>query len=288
MASSVDSSVKRMIARVNELETARRLVMMRLKEAEVNLTYLTEEQVRHKQNNAALCDKETALMRQLQNAVEDQRILENRHRKHLHMVDVSIKEEPRLLQIAQEKIHEATGQRDQWMKRAESLITAQRKWKSTEECTEEKKAQLDALLAQIQQLESEEQSLLAEEAEAALARQLQRQQQMQQQQQQAVSMDHNNNNNNNTTTALNGAVGTAAALAGMKARMEADATSAEEYVIQSNRQCSIVQREVTDLEKRMAEFRQWLGDSNATKHQLEADVAEIQLALNRKICSQCC
>lgn len=276
MASSVDSSVKRMISRINEMETSRRLVMMRLKETEVNLSYLAEEQTRHKQNNASLLDKEASLVRQLQAAVEEQRQLQTRHQQNILSVATAIQQEPALLRLAEQKIEQATSQRDLWVKRTELLSSAQRKWKATEDSMEEKKQQLEVILKEIQELEMEEQALLAEEAEAAVARQLQRQQQQQQQVEVPSLAD-----------AMPQMVGGAAALVAIKARMESEAVSAEEYVVQSTRQCSIVQREVNDLEKRMGEFHQWLNESNATKQQLEAEVAEIQLALTRKVCTQC-
>lgn len=280
MATSVDASVHQLMAKIQDLDTRRRVSMMCSKELETKLSFASEEHSSLLRDVTALTERESTLKRTLELLADEQRQLQLRSESSQRSLQCAEKEEPLLMTAAESALTAAQSKLRLWNDENAALASTVQKWFGGSETTSFAE-KLESLSAEILQLQSEEQSLVAFLAEA------------EQNRSKAPSLPagqlKSTCSSNEDAAALQASEieSLQMKLSAVSAAVECQSKAVEELSSQSARQKAILSREVRELTNRVEELQHSVADTLATNEELSASIAEMSSALHRCTCSSC-
>ncbi|KAH8613684.1 hypothetical protein ERJ75_000727800 [Trypanosoma vivax] len=122
----MESSVTSLIDLLNSVETRRRVVMMKRKEAEMRLSFVTEEQQQLQEQSARNQVREAELKKELDHLLEEQRQIQLQLMMGTDAVRQSEIEETLLIGHMRDQLERVEGLLSQWHDHAQTLEDIQK------------------------------------------------------------------------------------------------------------------------------------------------------------------
>lgn len=287
---SSDTAVTALVGHMNEIETRRRLLMMRVKEAETRLAHCEDDAAAAAKEGAALAEKEAAATARLAQLHEEQRILSQQLSDGTGHLRKSELEEPFLLGNATEQRKGAAQQLANWGAQTDRLGAVTALWASN--------TLVAPLLKSLAAADAEARAAAAEEKRLveAIA---------------AAMVAASRPLSNPSADAKGGCAAQEVAAAAYNASDKADddnddaaaadtpdtprcraqiASLRRDLTLEETAAVRLAQgpqREVDDLRERRAELQLWVDAADAKTAAAKTLMAELQAAMEARMCRSC-
>ncbi|AAZ11925.1 uncharacterized protein TEOVI_000099000 [Trypanosoma equiperdum] len=272
----MESSVASLMEHLNAVETRRRVVMMKRKEAETRLSFVTEEHQQLEQQRVLSEAREVELKKELDHLLEEQRQAQLQLMSGADTIRQSEVEETLLTEHVQKQVSKSETLVAEWVCHLQELDNLQKLWESDNAATS-LQIRINALKEDIVKLHSEKERLEKDVKKALEASMIR------------------------GAGALNPAVVVpgppterceeeeeyAAAVAQLREQLELEQRDLEELGAQNARQIAVLDREVADLVGRSTELEQWLTDTIGARDQTLSSIELLPTCLKNKLCVSC-
>ncbi|KEG15620.1 hypothetical protein DQ04_00021180 [Trypanosoma grayi] len=263
----MESSVASLMDHLNGVETRRRVVMMKRKEAETRLAFATEEQQQLEQQSALNEAREAELKKELDHLLEEQRQVQLQLMSGTDTVRHSEVEEALLIEHVRAQASKAEALVAAWRGHAQELDEVHQAWGNDDAAAplQQRIAHLDSEAARLcGEKEQRERAITAAlEAHALRAA--------------GVAADPGQS----TPT------GDGVAAIQLGEQLGLQQRELAELQAQHARQLAALEREVADLTSRSVELAQWLTDTVGSRDQVLMNIQLLQLCLSSGICAAC-
>ncbi|CCD15089.1 unnamed protein product [Trypanosoma congolense IL3000] len=271
----MESSVASLMEHLNGVETRRRIVMMKRKEAEAKLSFVTEEQQSLEQQRSANELREAELKKELDHLLEEQRQIQLQLMTGADTIRQSEVEETLLMEHVQSQVSKSEALVEEWSTHLEALEKLQKAWETDNVAA--------PLVKHLEELEEESTKLhnRNEQLESSIKE----------------AVQANNTRIAAMTTSAPVPTGSPTvqkstedhdvAVAQLMERLELEMRDLDELRAQNARQIAAVDREVTDLIDRSTELGQWLGDTITSRDQTLANIQLLPKCLASSFCVSC-
>ncbi|KAG8346471.1 hypothetical protein TRVL_02707 [Trypanosoma vivax] len=266
----MESSVTSLIDLLNSVETRRRVVMMKRKEAEMRLSFVTEEQQQLQEQSARNQVREAELKKELDHLLEEQRQIQLQLMMGTDAVRQSEIEETLLIGHMRDQLERVEGLLSQWHDHAQTLEDIQQAWNA------------DGAAAPLQQrivdLEAETANLHSSVEQ--LERDIQRKKQVR------ASLCAGITTITSPQAILTGEVAECVDTR-IKEQLELKRNELLELRAQHSRQAAALDREVADMTSRSTELAQWLADTIGSRDQALASIRALYACVDSGVCAAC-
>lgn len=275
---SADATVTALVNHMNAIETRRRLLMMRVKEAETRLTHLEDDGASAAKEETALVEKEAATRTRLTQLHEEQRVLAVHLSDGSGQLRKSETEEPFLLGNATEQRKMAATQLVNWKAQLVRLEEVKGAWSGNTltgpllDAIEKTDTSIAALVAEEKAIvESIATAMVANSANAAAA----------------TVVNGSAVNGNCSSPRLSSAVDNRPDTPRCRQQIANLTRLIAEEETASARISNGAQREVDSLHEREAELQKWVNAAKEKAHIAQRLTAQLQASLNARMCRGC-
>ncbi|RNF09733.1 hypothetical protein TraAM80_02001 [Trypanosoma rangeli] len=271
----MESSVSSLMDHLNGVETRRRVVMMKRKEAETRLAFATEEQQQLEQQSVQNEARTVELKKELDHLLEEQRQLQLQVMAGMDTVRQSEVEEALLIEHVRGQMEKASTLVTTWRGHAQELGEVQRCWGKDDVAApiQQRIAELDAELVRLCSEKERLERVIKDMMEAHALRN--------------AGLTVGATPQSDTCSAHVLRVGEDIAAIQLKEQLEAEQRELEELRLHHARQMAALDREVADLTSRSVELGQWLADTIGSRDQAIQSTQLLQSCLNSGVCAFC-
>ncbi|EAN97234.1 hypothetical protein, conserved [Trypanosoma cruzi] len=271
----MESSVSSLMDHLNGVETRRRVVMMKRKEAETRLAFSTEEHQQLEQQTAQNEVRAVELKKELDHLLEEQRQLQLQLMAGMDTVRQSEVEEALLIEHARAQLEKATILVTTWREQTRDLDEVQRSWGEDDAAAplQQSAAELDAELVRLCGEKKRIEQAIKEAMEAHALR--------------AAGLGAGTAPQSDAAAAHALPAGDDVAAIQLKDQLELEQREFAEIQMHHARQMAALDREVADLKSRSMELAQWLADTVGSRDQVLLSTQLLQSCLNSGVCALC-
>ncbi|KAF5226584.1 hypothetical protein ECC02_000085 [Trypanosoma cruzi] len=271
----MESSVSSLMDHLNGVETRRRVVMMKRKEAETRLAFSTEEHQQLEQQTAQNEVRAVELKKELDHLLEEQRQLQLQLMAGMDTVRQSEVEEALLIEHARAQLEKATILVATWREQTRDLDEVQRSWGEDDAAAplQQSAAELDAELVRLCGEKKRIEQAIKEAMEAHALR--------------AAGLGAGTAPQSDAAAAHALPAGDDVAAIQLKDQLELEQREFAEIQMHHARQMAALDREVADLKSRSMELAQWLADTVGSRDQVLLSTQLLQSCLNSGVCALC-
>lgn len=270
---SADASAHQLMARIQEIESRRRITMMHAKEMETKVQFSSEEQTALRCAIQSVAEKEALLKRTMEFLADEQRQLQSDCEMQQRRLIAAQNEEPLLMASTMDALKVAETVRKSRSDDLETLRSAAQPWDEHRATTADLNAKINAAKADIDNCQQQSKLLELEISELRL-------------EQQRVAEAIQQRKRPLTTHCAPTSESPAATF--LTSQIECLKRSSEDTTQQNQRQRLIVAREVKELLSRVSELQQSTSDLTAQQQELETHVTEMIHVMTDKRCPSCC
>ena len=273
MSIASEAAVTSLMSHMHEVETRRRLVMIRLKDGETRAAHAAEELAVEKKNVEQLMQREESLKHQLRLLSEEQALSAIRQNTAFATLRHVEQEEPLLLQHASMQLAHSKVVANTWQQHLATLDGLTAAW-SSDSLTAPLRKQLDAQRAELEALEQEEALLLQEAAQ--LSAQLS-----------PPNAAAHPSLSLAPAVAVLEVVDGPEEIAALERELAEVRTLVEEQKAVNVRQRQSWDKEIENLRSRISELQQWISSTDAQAVAIRSDTAILRQLVDQSLCRAC-
>ncbi|RNF26417.1 uncharacterized protein Tco025E_01380 [Trypanosoma conorhini] len=272
----MESSVSSLMDHLNGVETRRRVVMMKRKEAETRLAFATEEEQQLEQQSLQNEGRAAELKKELDHLLEEQRQMQLQVMAGMDTVRQSEVEEALLIEHVRGQLEKASTLATTWRGHARDLDEVQRCWGKDDVAVpiQQRAAELDAELVRLCAEKVRLERAIKEARETHALR--------------TAGLTAGAAPQQSDPAAAHAIpVGEDVAAIHLKEQLESEQRELAELQLHHARQIAALDREVADMTSRSVELGQWLADTVGSRDQALQSTQLLQSCLKSGVCAFC-